>query len=580
MDNKELTGSKRIFGVIAVFILLCGSLILIDYVSSTVLGGVRGYIYGEGQWTKAQKSATISLLAYLYKGDEEDYVEFESSLSVNEGDRQARETLSSENPDESIAFQGFLQGNNHPEDIDKMIWVFINFSEMEPIQRAITAWENGDDKIDELRALAEEIHNQRVIGDLSDEQIDDFHQQISSLEVELTELETAFSNAMLEAARWSDKTMSRFTVIVSLLFILLAGYISVTFMRSVEKSKKMLTESEERFKRVLDNSQDVIYEFDKTTGRYEYMSSAVERMLGCSSEEVLEGGPEYIMDRVHPDDKKRMLSVLAGLSEKEKAQDLSTDTEFRVRGADGKYIWVSNKRTPVKDENGNVLAVVGNVRDISGRKEQMERIDQSLKEKQTLLSEIHHRVKNNLAIVSSLIEMQKWEVDDERANLFSELQSRIKSIALVHEKLYSTSTFSDIELSVYIRELTQMISQSYRSNQREIAVDYDLDDMNVDIISAVPIGLICNELINNAFKHAFNNHDDGKIVITLKRKGRDTVLSILDTGGTLPDDFSVVDQTSLGMTLIKTLTKQLEGKVEAKSGEKETEFRIIFSLDD
>lgn len=580
MKDKKITGGKRIFGVIALFVLLCGSLILIEVLSSSVLGGVRGYIYGEGQWTKAQKSATVSLLAYLYKGDEEDYVEFESSLMVIEGDRQARETLSSENPDENLAHQGFLQGNNHPEDIGNMIWVFLNFKEMEPIQRAITAWENGDQKIDELRALAEEIHLERVSGELSVDRIEYFHQKISVLEEELTDLETAFSNAMLEAARWSDMVMSRFTIFVSILFILLAGYVTVKFMRSVEESKSMLKESDERFKRVLDNSQDVIYEFDKTTGQYDYMSSAVERMLGYTPEEVLEGGPEFIMNRVHPDDKQRMQDVLAGLSEKEKDQDLSTDTEFRVKRTDGTYVWVNNKRTPVKDENGDVFAVVGNVRDISDRKEQMERIDQSLKEKQTLLSEIHHRVKNNLAIVSSLIEMQKWEVNDERTGLFSELQSRIKSIALVHEKLYSTSTFSDIDLSVYIKELTQMIAQSYRSNQREITVVHDLDEMNVDIISAVPIGLICNELINNAFKHAFNNSDDGKIVISLKKKGRDTVLSILDTGGTLPDDFTVEDQTSLGMTLIKTLAKQLGGKIETRSGERETEFRIVFCLEE
>jgi two-component sensor histidine kinase len=259
-------------------------------------------------------------------------------------------------------------------------------------------------------------------------------------------------------------------------------------------------------------------------------------------------------------------------------QTVVQDSEFRVKRADGTYIWVNNKRSIVHDSDGNPVSIVGNVRDISVHKHQMEKLDQSLNEKQTLLAEIHHRVKNNLAIVSSLIGLQKDEVDVSLKPAFENVQSRIKSIALIHEKLYEKTIFSEVELADYLRELSEMISKTYSSEENRITINLDVDDVKVDMISAVPVGLICNELLTNCFKHAFKERKEGTVTIGLKDLGGYVEVSVSDTGDGLPDDFSLDDTQSLGVTLLQVLTKQLKGDLKAVS-DSGSRFTLTFPVE-
>jgi len=551
------------------------SVVAVEIMGDKVLTGARGYIYGEGQWTKAQKKASIALLSYVSTQDEIHYNVFKDQLSVHEGDRIARETLLSDSPDRELAFEGFLQGQNPPEDIDSMIWLLVHFNNLPAISSAIKFWEGGDGRINELRNLGSDIHRQIEEGPLSEDSAKLYMSDINRLDEELTILEDSFSNAMSDAARWASSTVFWVTILISMAFILSAAFISVTFMRTLKSANEKLKVSEEKFRNVLDNSRDVIYQYFKEANGYEYLSKSVVDMLGYPLGEIKEGGPAFIMERIHPEDKKRMQAEMDQFTNFNSKEKYLADTEFRIKKADGAYIWINNKRTPVMDEKGSVTAVVGNVRDISERKRRMRKIDASLKQNQMLLSEVHHRVKNNLAIVSSLIELKKWEMDEGERVHFSDLQSRIKSIALVHEKLYSGEVFSEIELSQYIQELGDMIGNSYNSKDVNVEFIYDLETVQVDINHAVPIGLICNEMINNAFKHAFIGQPGECLKIELKKKEGDIILSVIDSVGALPKDFSIASKASLGVTLIKRLSRQLDGEFEIEGGD-ETMFRIIF----
>lgn len=573
-DDKE---NRKIYSVVAIFVFLGISLAGVNYLGSQVETGVRGYISGNAQWAKAQKASTIALYRYINSGDEWEYKLFKEKLEIIDGNRAAREALTSETPDIEEAKAGFLKGKNHPDDIPALIWISQKFKNFEQIQRAVIIWELGDEIIDEKVQLADSVQNLILAGQLTDAEKVEFNGQLTVLDNLLTTHESHFSAAMNEIGRWFGRFVFWSSGILSVLLISIAAITVTVLMRNYSQANRRLSKSEQKFKNVLGLSRDVIYQINIGSDKYEYMSSSVEDLLGYSAKTILEGGPGFILGRTHPDDLERMSEEVEQFESDDVERKIIQDTEFRVKQADGTYIWVNNKRSLLKDEDGNPAAIVGNVRDITVHKRQMEILDKSLVEKQTLLAEIHHRVKNNLAVISSLIELQKEDVSQEVKDAFQNIQSRIKSIALIHEKLYETTIFSEVGLADYIHELTEIISKTYNSNQKEIDITFELEDVKVDMITAVPVGLICNELINNSFKHGFKTRPSGEIVIKLRKNCEFVALEVSDNGAGLPADFDLTNTSGLGVTLLNVLTQQLNGEMNVQSNG-QTSFRLQFPL--
>lgn len=196
-------------------------------------------------------------------------------------------------------------------------------------------------------------------------------------------------------------------------------------------------------------------------------------------------------------------------------------------------------------------------------KSQTEDLKQSLEEKEVLLREIHHRVKNNLAIMSGLFELQLDGTENEETKkALRNSQSRLKSMALVHDKLYRTSTLTEIEMSHYITELVKSLRNTFTSPDQNIDLEFTFDDVRLDIDQAIPCGLLINEIVVNAFKHAFDNKESGLIKISMKKQKETAELIIADNGQGIPEDFDLHEKSSLGMMLIETFKNQLEAKLE------------------
>ena len=560
MSKKE-KGKAKVYYVVAIFILFGVCLISVSFFGNKFLSANRAYISGESEWAKAQKDATISLLQYVKTEDERYYDSYRRSLQVINGDRMSRMELAKEDPDLRRIKRGFIMGNNHPDDVDSMIWLVRNFGFLDRIQEALATWEEADLIIIESTKLAEEIHDSVKKGFIDEIAKEEYSRQIIDIKDRLTIAEQSFSGTMNSAARTFGNIIFWINTLFLTTFIFITACLSVSYMRDLRSVNKKLFLSEYKFRNVLYHSRDVIYQINIGSACYDYMSESVQDMLGMDAEEVMKGGPEMILSRIHPEDRDRMEKRQEQNEELNDDEDFSEDSEFRIKRADGSYIWVNNKRALVRDADGKAVAIVGNVRDISLKKHQMEKLDQSLHEKQTLLSEIHHRVKNNLAIVSSLVELQKDEVTPDLKAAFSDVQSRIKSIALIHEKLYEKAIFSKVEMADYLRELSELISDTYYSKEKKIEIELRLEDVKVNMTSAVPVGLICNELINNSFKHAFKNCNEGKITIGLKERGGQIEVSVCDSGVGLPDDFSLESSNSLGVTLLRVLTLQIDGEL-------------------
>ncbi len=215
---------------------------------------------------------------------------------------------------------------------------------------------------------------------------------------------------------------------------------------------------------------------------------------------------------------------------------------------------------------GEVVGTVCVATDITERKEADEQVKKSLREKEILLSEIHHRVKNNLAVISGILHLQAYETDnDQVAKALSESQARIQSISLVHEMLYHSDTLSFIDYRSYVNDLVQAITSMHINESRNISVTSDVDDFSLDINKAIPCSLLLNEIIVNSFKHAFEGKSEGQIRISMKEKDQIINLVVEDNGLGL-DENGMKKSDNLGTTLIKTLASQLNGEYKVSAG--------------
>ena len=230
------------------------------------------------------------------------------------------------------------------------------------------------------------------------------------------------------------------------------------------------------------------------------------------------------------------------------------------------------------NEDGVFIGAVHIVSDITDRKRAEEKIKTSLKEKELLLKEIHHRVKNNMQVISSMLQLQSVSLDDEKTiDIFRRSQDRIKSMAIIHDMLYQAQDFSKIDFRDYIETLTETLFSSYKKETQDITLIIDVKDVFLNLDTAVPLGLIINELVTNSLKHGFKERDEGEISIALSHIDDDKIeLNVRDNGIGLPEGFNIKEAESLGLEIVAVLSeKQLNGdlKIKRDSG---TEFQIVF----
>ncbi len=324
-----------------------------------------------------------------------------------------------------------------------------------------------------------------------------------------------------------------------------------------------------RLATVVESSEDAIVA--KTLdGIVTAWNQGAERIFGYTPEEII-GRPITIL--IPPERHEEETAILARLRKGERIEHYETIRLCK----DGRRLDISLTVSPIKDSFGKIIGASKIARDITESKRAREAIRASLAEKEVLLKEVHHRVKNNMQIISSLLSLQAGSIEDPRvADLFEASQNRIRSMALVHERLYGTEDLSRVEIGSYIRSLANDIITSHGAN---VAVDVEADEIVFGLDVAIPCGLMLNELIVNAVKHAFPNGRKGSLRITLSRQeDQRYLLTIQDDGIGLPPGVTPATTASLGMRLVKTLAGQLHGtvEIERKNG---TIVTIRFSAD-
>jgi len=236
--------------------------------------------------------------------------------------------------------------------------------------------------------------------------------------------------------------------------------------------------------------------------------------------------------------------------------------EVSYLAKDGRSTPMSFSSSPLAIGKGEVPGIVCVAQDITERKKAEQQIKAALQEKEVLLREIHHRVKNNLQIISSLLNLQSKHIKDDHAlNLLRDSQNRVRSMALIHQKLYDSHDLVRIDFAEYLRSLASALLSSYGLGPQGISLKLSVDGVRLDINAAVPCGLIINELISNSLKHAFPT-GQGEICVDLHPDDDTVALTVSDNGGGFPADLDFRNTDSLGLQLVNTLTKQLGGTIE------------------
>ena len=333
-------------------------------------------------------------------------------------------------------------------------------------------------------------------------------------------------------------------------------------------AEQALIEEKTFLRAIFDSLPGIIYTLD-SEGRFLRWNHNFTTLLGWTKEEI---AAMSALDLVHPADRERTAAAIAQVFQTGEA---TLELRLLTRAGEAIPYFCSGVRTPL----GGKVYLIGFGIDISARLAAEEQIRASLRDKEALLKEIHHRVKNNLQIIYSLLSLQSARVAHPIAlSVLTESQNRVRAMALVHETLYRTDNLAHVDLSGYIRELTGYLFRAYGVDGERIRLVVDMETVHVTPDRGIPCGLIVNELISNALKYAFPDNRSGRILIALHRSDDNRLtLSIEDDGIGLPADLVINQTPSLGLQLVYTLTQQLDGQLTIHRGNG-TRFVLAFTL--
>jgi len=346
---------------------------------------------------------------------------------------------------------------------------------------------------------------------------------------------------------------------------LTANYGAATALRSVD----LLAQ-------ILDVADDAIITTDEG-GEVLAFNKGAEKIFGYSAQEVLGRNLEMLLPMRHREAHPRHMEGFV--------KSPTVSRPMAQRGAiyglrkDGKEFPAQAAISKVMD--GDRVILTAFLRDISERVDSEKQLRQALQEREVLLGEIHHRVRNNLQVISSLLNLQARTTDDQYVRqAFEESQSRVQSMALIHQQLYEANSFSAVDLGDYVRRLAGHLFRSFGDSTEHIQLELDIEGVSLAVDRAAPCGLIINELLSNSLKYAFLDNRPGRIYIRAERQPNESILLTMgDDGPGLPPDVGLWNTKTLGLRLVRTLVRQIDGELEL--GEPPgAEFRIRFAPTD
>ena len=340
-----------------------------------------------------------------------------------------------------------------------------------------------------------------------------------------------------------------------------------------ESIRQALEKSEERFRRVIEYSP-IAKVMVNAGGQIEMVNAQTERMFGYDRSELL-GRP---VETLVPERFRHGHSELRSLFFRTpQSRPMGAGQDLYGLRRDGSEFPVEIGLTPIETDEG--LCVLSAIVDISSRKQEDARIESALAEKDVLLGEIHHRVKNNLQIVCSLLDLQSARIDDAGVrDMLRDTRNRVRSMALIHQTLYQSNNFAEIDFASFLNTLGASLLSSYGADPEHVTLRIRADAKALPLNTAIPCGLIVNELMANALKHAFSEGSPGAIDIVFEDLAADMArLTVSDNGIGIPETIDVGRTETLGLQLVSLLSDQLQGTLDIQKAEP-TRFSLTFRI--
>ncbi len=341
--------------------------------------------------------------------------------------------------------------------------------------------------------------------------------------------------------------------------LLMAVYLDITERKRAEEA---LRDSMQRLQTVVNGAPVVLYSIDRD-GVFTLSEGKGLAGLGLEPGEIV-GKTIYEIYGDQPEAIAALRRAMAG-------ETFVLELSFPAGGA------FEASHIALLDDKGDYAGTIGVLVDITERKRAENELRSSLEEKESLLKEVHHRVKNNLQVISSLLKLQSRKAQSpEVLGFLRDTQNRVRSMALLHETLYRSGNLAKVGFPQYVKSVCAHVARSYASDAVNVRLRHEVAEVTLDLDRAIPAGLIISELVSNAFKHAFPHATEGEVLVELKTAPEDMlVLRVADSGVGFPAEFDPESPETLGLLLVRNLTRQLEGRMTI-SGDKGTVFEIVF----
>ena len=370
-----------------------------------------------------------------------------------------------------------------------------------------------------------------------------------------------------------SQIVSRITVIV---LFLTGGILILKYLKKNEKAEAELREKD-RFRENLLNRMMTFVAILDPSGEIIFVNNPPLAVRGILLDDII--GMKFFDAPWWTHSAEVQETIKRDIKECTSGKSVVHDVQIQT--ADGTLMWIEFSMRPIYDEHRNLQYLIPEGRDITDRKQAEEQIKASLKEKQTLLDEIHHRVKNNMNIVSSLLKLQSNNIEnDQIKDILKASQDRVYAMSAVHETLHGTENLSEIDLKSYLSKITTSIFQAYSTDNRKVKLNSDVDNSLISLNQAYPLGLTINELISNSLKYAFPANRTGEVTVNLKKLDKELELIVIDDGVGIPEKLDWKNSNTLGLKLVRTLVEnQLDGSIDLDNTNG-TRFTIKFNIDE